>query len=148
MNCGRLKEILEGEIYLDQLEDLICADSDGMHATKVLRLLALQSVAAGGLRSAKYDQLKRTISQVYGFEYVFTLQILEKVGLLKKKDTILSVVDTSSVWHTVKKPMQLINENINLAKPDDISYVTSGYATLCSPSSNPFIKCNQSTICQ
>jgi hypothetical protein len=123
--------IFEGEVYLDQLEDMICADTDGVYATKVLRLLALQSTAGGGLRSAKYDQLKRMISQVYGFEYVFTLQIMEKMGLLRKKDAILSVVDTSSsVWHSIKKPMQLINENINLAKPDDISYVTSGYAPL------------------
>ena len=110
---------------------MIHADTDGNHGKKIIRLLLLQSVTAGGLRSAKYDQLKRIISQVYGFEYIFTLQIFERMGLLKKKDTILSVVDTSSsTWHSIKKPLQLINESINMSRPDDISYVTAGYAPI------------------
>ena len=123
--------MLEGEVYLDHLEDLVTADTDGLHATKVLRLLSLQSQTSGGLRSNKYDQLKRVISQVYGFEYMFTLQLFEKIGLLKRKDSILSVVDTStSVFQAIKKPLKLINESVNMARPDDISYVTAGYAPL------------------
>jgi len=122
--------MLEGENFLDQLEDVVCSDTDGSQAFRIIRLLCLQSVTAGGLRANKYDQLKRMMAQVYGFEYVFTLHFLEKLGVLRRKDAILSVVESSSVWQTIRKPLRLINESINMSRPDDIAYVTAGYAPL------------------
>lgn len=56
--------MLEGEAYLDQVEDAICADTDRSLFYKTLRLLCLQSLTAGGIRSNRYDSLKRQIIQV------------------------------------------------------------------------------------
>lgn len=123
--------ILEGEGVVDTLEDLIFADTEGLNADKALCLLCLHSMTSGGIRTNKLDSIKRAMIQNYGFEYVFTLNSLERVGLVRRKDALLSVVDTSiSVWHQVRKPLRLINDSINMSRPDDISYVTAGYAPL------------------
>jgi hypothetical protein len=46
----------------------------------VLRLLCIQSVTAGGIRSNKLDGLRKLIAQTYGYEQLFTLCNLEKSG--------------------------------------------------------------------
>lgn len=40
--------LLEGEPYLDQIEDLLSADTDRDSLFKTLRLLCLQSITSGG----------------------------------------------------------------------------------------------------
>ena len=72
---------------------------------------------------------------------LLTLSNLEKAGLLKRKETLL--LDTSSVsspiWTALRRNLRLvhfffpvtisgrlINEGVNIARPDDISYVTAG----------------------
>jgi len=72
--------ILEGEVYLEQLEDIICADIDGSNYWRVLRLMCLQSLTAGGIRSSRYEAIKRLLVQTYGFDQVFTLSNLERAG--------------------------------------------------------------------
>lgn len=118
--------ILEGEVYLEQLEDIVCADTDGSNYWKVLRLLCLQSLTAGGIRSSKYEAIKRLFVQCYGYDQVFTLSNLEKAGFLKRKD--LAIVEGPSVWQGLRKQLKLINENSTAAKADDVSYVAAGFA--------------------
>ena len=123
--------ILEGESYIDQLEDLFTTDMTHGTLIKCLKLLCLHSYIAGGIKSNKLDSIRRLISQIYGFEYVFAFQLFEKSNLLKRKDVLLSVVDTSTnIWNAIRKPLRLINDSINMARPDDIAYITSGYAPL------------------
>jgi len=123
--------ILEGEVLIDSLEDHIYADTSGTDADKALCLLCLHSITSGGVKSNKLEAIKRAIGQNYGFDYLFTLMQLERIGLIKRKDALLSVVDTStSVWHSMRKPLKLINDSINMLRPDDISYVTAGYAPI------------------
>ena len=119
--------VLEGEMVIDQIEDLICADTDRTLFYKVLRMLCLQSVTAGGIRSNKYDNIKKLIIQTYGYEQMFTLNNLERTGLLRRKDLML--VETASVWQGLRQKLRLIDER-NLSKADDISYVSAGYAPL------------------
>jgi len=91
-------------------------------------------MTCGGIRSAKYEQLKRLIVQNYGFQEAFTLMTLERLGAIRRKDGILSVVgaesSSSSLWQLQRKQLKLINENVNMLRPDDIAYVTAGYAPL------------------
>ena len=115
--------ILEGETHVDEIEDLICADTDRSQFFKAMRLLCLQSLTSGGIRSNKYDSIKRAIIQTYGYEHLFTLCSLEKCGILKRKDLLL--VEGLSPWHGLKKPFRLIDDRVN-----DISYVAAGYAPL------------------
>lgn len=121
--------LLEGETFLDQIEDMICADSDRALYYRVLRLLCLQSLTAGGIRSSRYDSFRRLIVQTYGYEHLFTLSNLERAGLLKRKDVML--VDTAPAWAGLRKQLRLIDESANAGSgPDDISYVSAGYAPL------------------
>jgi hypothetical protein len=53
---------------------------------KVLRLLCLYSIVSNGLKPKILDNFKKEILQTYGYEYIFTLINLEKMGLLKKAD--------------------------------------------------------------
>ena len=46
----------------------------------VLRLLCLQSVTAGGIRAARYDSLRRSVAQAYGFQHLCTMNNLERAG--------------------------------------------------------------------
>jgi biopolymer transport protein ExbD len=72
--------LLEGEGFLDQLEDLISVDVEGKNKMKNLRLLCLQSVTAGGVRSGKYDSIRRQLIQAYGYEMLYTINNLERAG--------------------------------------------------------------------
>jgi hypothetical protein len=115
----------------------------------VLRLLCVQSVTAGGIRTNKLDAIRRQIAQTYGYEHLYSVCNLEKagwcctfqltrhirflmdflcVGLIRRKDLML--VETTSVWQNLKRVLRLIDDRINVARPDDISYVSSGYAPL------------------
>lgn len=120
--------MLEGESYLDQIEDMICADTDRLNFFRILRLLCLQSLTAGGIRSSRYDSIRRLVMQAYGYEHLFTLSNLERTGLLRRKDVML--VDTAPAWASLRKQLRLIDERADVSKADDISYVSAGYAPL------------------
>lgn len=148
--------ILEGETYLDQIEDLISADTDRSLMLKVLRLLCLQSLTAGGVRSNRLDNIRRLVAHTYGFEQLFTIHNLERagallhrplilyhinlvmhthkwrtlnicLGLLRRKDVML--VETASPWQSLRRTMRLIDERVNVVRPDDIAYVSAGKKT-------------------
>ena len=115
--------MLEGELFIDQIEDIICADAERNHLYRVLRLLCIQSITAGGIRSNRYDNIRRLIVQTYGYDHLFTLSNLERAGFLKRKDLML--VETASPWQGLRKQFKLIEDKI-----DGISYVSAGYAPL------------------
>ncbi|VDP79283.1 unnamed protein product [Echinostoma caproni] len=56
----------------------------------VLRLICLQSFCNGGLKQRLLEYYKREVLQVYGFEHMFTLDNLDRVGLLYDSSTISS----------------------------------------------------------
>jgi|TARA_B100000795_G_scaffold264247_2_gene244493 hypothetical protein len=111
--------IERGQVDYDLLENAIARE---MPMLRVLRLLCLQSMTCGGFR--KYDEFRREILQTYGYEYVFTLDNLEKIGLFRKTN----IWD----WPKVRNAFGLAVENPDVNKPTDLSYVTSGYAPLTS----------------
>jgi vacuolar protein sorting-associated protein 33A len=117
--------ILEGEPYLDAIEEMICADVDRVQMFRALRLLCLQSLTAGGVRTARYEAIKRLIIQNYGYEELFTLINLERAGILKKKDLVL--VDGPSVWQGIRKQLKLIDDESSV---EGFSYVAAGYSPL------------------
>ena len=51
---------------------------------KLLRLACLSSLTTNGMKTKNYEALKREVLQSYGFSALFTLQNLEKVGLLRR----------------------------------------------------------------
>lgn len=120
------RSMVESETCYDTLEDLINAQAPPF---RVLRLLCLQSLTGGGIKSSRFDSLRRDIVQTYGFEFVVILNNLETAGLLRRKETVFAL-DSASPFATLRKHLRLINAEVNATEPDDVSYVSSGYAPL------------------
>ena len=120
------RSIVESESCFDVIEDLIASQ---YNVWIVLRLLCLHSLTNGGIKTNKLDTLKREVVQTYGYEFVFLLQNLESIGLLKKKDTLWDTA-SSSAYGTLRKQLQLIQPDVDPLDPDDVSYVSSGFAPI------------------
>lgn len=118
------RSMVESETCYDTIEDLIASQ---FPVFRLLRLLCLQSVTSGGIKTNKYETLKREVVQTYGYEYLFVLQNLEKMGLLRKKE---SMWDVTSSFATLRKQLALIQADVDPLNPDDVSYVSSGYAPI------------------
>jgi len=108
----------------DYLEDCI-AKMDKL--SKVLRLLCLLSLTVG-IKQKKFDFFKREIVQTYGFETMFTLNNLERLGMFNKSQK-------KSNWGTVKSKLNLVNPQLkekefDYSTPKDISFTYNGYAPL------------------
>ncbi|KAL5477144.1 hypothetical protein EMCRGX_G023894 [Ephydatia muelleri] len=91
--------------------------------SKILRLMCMQSVANGGLKSRLMEQYKREILQCYGYQHLISLCNLEKAGLLRLQEG-------KSTFPLLRRQLRLIPEQIDELNPKDISYVFSGYAPL------------------
>ncbi|OQS05550.1 vacuolar protein sorting-associated protein 33A [Thraustotheca clavata] len=120
------RSMLEGQALIDELEEFIGVQEPLL---KVLRLMCLQSLTSGGIKAKSYDHLRREIIQTYGFQMLLVLTNLEKIGLLRRQDSLFPVA-SSSAFMSVRKSLRLINDNVNVMNPKDISYVTKGYAPL------------------
>mmetsp|Transcript_15301 Transcript_15301/g.18619 ORF Transcript_15301/g.18619 Transcript_15301/m.18619 type:complete len:768 (-) Transcript_15301:112-2415(-) len=118
------RSMVESETCYDTIEDLIASQYP---VWRILRLLCLQSITSGGLKVNKFDSLRREIVQTYGYEFVFVLQNLEKVGLIRKKE---SLWDTASPFTSLRKHLKLIQADVDPLNPDDVSYVSSGFAPI------------------
>jgi hypothetical protein len=104
------RAMLEGEIYLDQIEDIIYADVNRSMLWFVLRLLCLQSLTSGGIRGNRYDAFRKLIVQTYGLQHLYSLANLEKAGLIKRKEALIQVVvETSSVWQLLRKHFRFLS---------------------------------------
>lgn len=118
--------MLEGESFLDELEDIVLSDCvEKKQLFRVLRMLCLQSVTSGGLKASKYDALRRVLVQTYGIGLLPVFQHLERSGLVRRKETLM-VVDSTSAWQFLRKQLRLIDEKVNMSRPEDISFVAAG----------------------
>jgi hypothetical protein len=121
------RSMLEGDKCLEPLEDLVAGQYP---PHRFLRLLCLQSLAADGIQSSRYDSLRRDVVQTYGYEYLFVLTHLERAGLLKRREGIFGVMEKASPYNKLRDHLALIHAEVDTVEPDDISYVSSGYAPL------------------
>mmetsp|Transcript_8310 Transcript_8310/g.12798 ORF Transcript_8310/g.12798 Transcript_8310/m.12798 type:complete len:676 (+) Transcript_8310:90-2117(+) len=117
------RSMVEGELCYENLEELIAVQHPPF---RILKLLVLQSQTGGGIKSTKYDSIRRDIVQTYGYEYIYVLNNLEKAGLIRRREWM----DSAAGFGTVRKAMILINAEVDPVEPDDVSYVSSGYAPL------------------
>jgi vacuolar protein sorting-associated protein 33A len=120
------RAMIEGDLCLDDLDDLVASEYEPF---RFLRLLCLQSICKNGISSSRYDSLRRDIVQTYGYEYLFFLGNLEKAGLLRRKEAFLGM-DKPSRFARLKDLLRLIVPDVDTVDPDDISFVSSGYAPL------------------
>jgi vacuolar protein sorting-associated protein 33A len=118
--------MLEGDLCLDELDDLVAMSYP---VYRFLRLLCLQSICKNGINSSRYDSFRKDVVQTYGYEFLSVLVNLEKAGLLRRKEAFLGM-EKPSVFSKLKESLVLINAEVNTIEPDDISYISSGYAPL------------------
>ncbi len=104
--------MLEGENYLDNIEEILLADTAGSNMYRVIKLLCIQSLTSGGIRAGRYDQIRRSIAQTYGFECLFTLCNLERSGLLKRKEALLVVETGNSNWQNLRKMLRYASHSL------------------------------------
>lgn len=123
--------MLEGENFMDTIEKMVIADAEASSLFKILRLLCIQSITAGGIRSTRFDAIKKLIVQTYGYEHMFTVINLERAGLLKRRELVL-VETIQPVWQNLRKQLKLIDEREEsmLGLEQDMSYVSAGYAPM------------------
>ncbi|KAK8947577.1 hypothetical protein KSP40_PGU022728 [Platanthera guangdongensis] len=81
-----------------------------------LRLTLVETLTA-------VERGRREMLHSYGFEHMPTLYNLEKAGLFKRQES-------KSNWLMISKALQLIVSESEASRPDDISYIFSGYAPL------------------
>jgi vacuolar protein sorting-associated protein 33A len=120
------RAMIEGETCYDILDDLIFSSYPPY---KLLRLLCLQSLTSGGVKANRYDALRQYFIQVYGYQFLPVLHDLEKLGWIKRKDTLF-LDSARSPFQSIRRNLILIHAEVDTVEPDDVSYVSSGYAPL------------------
>jgi hypothetical protein len=93
---------------------------------KVLRLLCLFSLTQGGLKDKLFTFFTKEIVQTYGYEYMFTLSNLSKLGLLKRQEG-------RNFYESARETMRLTVSDVNDKDPNDIAYVYSGFVIFATP---------------
>ena len=89
----------------------------------LLRILCLECAIHSGIKNKFLEQIKKDFLNIYGYEYLFLLRNLEKVGMLK-------VLDSQNFYTDANKKLQLIFGNVNLNEPNDTSYAYIGYSPI------------------
>ncbi|KAG9511091.1 Vacuolar protein sorting-associated protein 33A [Fragariocoptes setiger] len=131
---------LEHELLQQELSHKVHPDiklkllrHDSYHS--VLRLVCLQSVVSGGLKTKVANEYKEDIIDNYGVDFYFLLCNLEKAGALmiqNNSSTTLSEKVTGgqpkSSYGMIKRAFNLIKEDVQEVNPDHISYVYGGCA--------------------
>eukprot|EP01095_Lingulamoeba_sp_RSL-Kostka_P003505 TRINITY_DN1447_c1_g1_i1.p1 TRINITY_DN1447_c1_g1~~TRINITY_DN1447_c1_g1_i1.p1 ORF type:complete len:624 (+),score=182.50 TRINITY_DN1447_c1_g1_i1:123-1994(+) len=108
------------EDALEYIDELICKLAP---IQKILRLLVLQSLTHNGIRQKYLDPIKTSILQNYGYEYIYTLNNLESLGMLKNQTT-------KPYFTTLRKQLKLFEDTVDIEKPTDFAYTYSGYAPI------------------
>eukprot|EP00286_Rhodomonas_abbreviata_P030035 CAMPEP_0181300358 /NCGR_PEP_ID=MMETSP1101-20121128/6846_1 /TAXON_ID=46948 /ORGANISM="Rhodomonas abbreviata, Strain Caron Lab Isolate" /LENGTH=572 /DNA_ID=CAMNT_0023405587 /DNA_START=212 /DNA_END=1927 /DNA_ORIENTATION=+ len=143
---GILQGRIGGDKAVEHIQDLVYQKEPFL---KMIRLLCLCSYCCNGIRKLK--DVKQDLVQVYGFEAMLVLNNLEKLGLLKKGESVggiagvpgLSVtaagitvaanltnkIAATSGWEAVKKRLHVVVEGAEEAA-NDVAYVYSGYAPI------------------
>ena len=117
------QSILAGDTNNDVYEFIDNEMTKQNEEYNILKILCLISNLKNGIKSKLYDQIKRDFIQIYGFQELFLLNNLEKINALK-------IQEGSNYYNDIEKKLKLINEDVDLNEPNDISYAYSGYAPI------------------
>ena len=94
----------------------------------VLRVLSLDSLCNGGIKSKDLQFFKREILQTYGYNHLVSFSNLEKLGLIYSRSP--QITNTYPIY---RKTLSLISDQPEQNEGDentDISFTYSGYAPL------------------
>jgi hypothetical protein len=117
------KILLKGESnnkIFDFIDDEMSKKADEYN---LLRILCLECAIRSGIKNKILEQIKKDFLNIYGYDKLFLLKNLEKVGLLK-------VPDNQNFYNEANKKLQLIFGNVDLNEPNDTSYAYIGYTSI------------------
>ena len=89
----------------------------------MLRILILLSLTEGGLKEAQFKLFKKIFIESYGINELHSFLNAEDLGLYWKKGKRFD-------WGKIKKQFELINPEVRVVNPNDISYTYNGYSPL------------------
>ena len=118
------QNLLSGEVpstFFEFIEDELAKKSE---LYNIIRILSLYSIINGGMKNKLYDQIKKDIINIYGFQTIFFLQNLEKNKMLKYYES------SNLFYNELNKKLKLINDSVDLNNPNDTSYSFSGYCPI------------------
>ena len=105
----------------ESIEDEIAQKGD---LYKIIRILCIYSLINGGIKNKIFDQLRRDILNIYGFQEIFFLNNLEKMKMLKSYDS------SNLFYYDINKRLKLIDDSVDLNNPNDAAYSFSGYCPI------------------
>lgn len=105
----------------NMIEDLI---DRGSNLSMILRLLSIECLCNGGIKSKDLQFFKKEILQTYGHQHLLTFNRLERLGLVYARAPTVP-----NYFSQVRKQLNLITEQESDV-PKDISFAYSGYAPL------------------
>ena len=118
------QQILSGDTpssFYEFFEDELAKKVDEY---KILRMICLESLVHGGIKNKLFEQIKKDIINIYGFQEIFLLQNLEKLNIFKNYES------SSNIYNDLNKKLKLINESVDINNPNDSSYAYNGYCPI------------------
>ena len=107
--------------FLESIDDEMAQKGD---LYNIIRMLSLYSLINGGIKNKIFDQIRRDLVNIYGFQEIFFLNNLEKLKILKNYDS------SNLFYYDLSKKLKLINDSVDFNNPNDASYSFSGYCPI------------------
>ena len=102
--------------------DYMCEKKD---LKQLLKLLCIESLTQGGIKD--YNNIKRDILNIYGYQKIFLLRDLESIEFLKEKS---SNKKQELSYQQICSKLNLIDPNFSNEKINDCSYLYRGYCPI------------------
>ena len=107
--------------FLESIDDEMAQKGD---LYNIIRMLSLYSLINGGIKNKIFDQIRRDLVNIYGFQEIFFFNNLEKLKILKNYDS------SNLFYYDLSKKLKLINDWVDFNNPNDASYSFSGYCPI------------------
>ena len=88
--------------------------------------MVIESLTQDGIKN--YNDIKRDILNIYGYQNIFVFRDLERLGWLKEKTYIKNIMEMN--YEQLCEKLQLVNMNYNEKKVEDCSFVMSGFCPI------------------
>ena len=104
-------------------EDYI-SDKKDLH--QLLKLMAIECLTQGGIKD--YNNIKRDILNIYGYQNIFLFRDLEHLGWLKDKKIMKNLMDNE--YDQVLEKLELTQGKDNSKQVKDCSYLMRGFCPI------------------